>query len=421
MNEWPRVGLTFLLLFLISWLLNLTCLFCLHPVTTPEKLDFDAREYYDLAGQVVDGSYQFDSRRVPGHFLILAAFRSVTGNNLIALQTLVTTLASLSCPFAYLLARRFVANESLALLAGLATAFWPLFLIYGRTLYSETTALPFFTAFLASFPRGACLGMKDSNPNWRWFASGVLFALCMLVRPMYLIFTPFIPLILWIENGRFLMIIRPLFIFTLGSLLTLAPWSSYASYHVKKPLLLSSNGGETLAGGLNPRILQQGYRTFTTPDGRNSWSGPGKWTIESDTGYLSSEELKLTRSERDKLLLKRTKEWIIKNPCSALYLEFAKLGYMWGFYPFWNGWRQTFFGNIPILFILLLSLLAAINLRKYWRKLAMLYTLPLFVSTVALISWGSWRFREPGDIGLIIVSVFFLYSALAQDKLRFRS
>jgi hypothetical protein len=30
-----------------------------------------------------------------------------------------------------------------------------------------------------------------------------------------------------------------------------------------------------------------------------------------------------------------------------------------------------------------------------------LLVLPVFVSCVAMISWGSWRFRLPGDVGLI--------------------
>jgi hypothetical protein len=37
-------------------------------------------------------------------------------------------------------------------------------------------------------------------------------------------------------------------------------------------------------------------------------------------------------------------------------------------------------------------------------------------SFVALISWGSWRFREPGDLGLIALSVLFLWSLFVNPK-----
>jgi hypothetical protein len=32
----------------------------------------------------------------------------------------------------------------------------------------------------------------------------------------------------------------------------------------------------------------------------------------------------------------------------------------------------------------------------------------VFVSAVAAISWGSWRFRQPGDVGLIAFCVVCL-------------
>jgi hypothetical protein len=334
-------------------------------------------------------------------------------------QILVTLLFSLTAPMSYLLARRFVAEDFPAVMAGMATALWPLFVIYGRTLYSETTALPLFVAFLASLPRGIRLG-EETVPRWRWILSGSLLALCMLVRPMYLIFAPFLPLILMLEDGRLRMVSKRLVLVTLGCVITLAPWSIYASLHAKRMLLLSANGGETLAGGLNPTLLANGYRSYTAPDGRKSWYGPGKWIGESETGFLSPGEWNLPRPVRDQLLLKRTKEWIVENPRSALYLEVAKLGYMWGIYPFWNGMQQTLLGNLPTLFLLLSSFLAMIRFRLFWRQLSMLFALPLFGSAVALISWGSWRFRQPADVGLILLGVFYLLTCFAAHKIRFR-
>ena len=421
MSNEPNILRPFVILFLISCALNLCALFATHPLTRPEMLDADPREYYDLSGQVVDGSYQFYSRRVPGHFLILAAFRTFTGSNLVSLQVLVTTLFSLTAPFAYLLARRFVSGERVAMIAGLATAAWPLFVIYGRTLYSETTALPLFLFFLASLPRGACLGQTRTVPGWRWIVSGALIAVCMLVRPMYLIFLPLIPVILWIEEGRLRKLIRPMILMAVGCLLTLSPWSIYASLHVGRPLLLSENGGETLAGGLNPMIIQRGYQKFAAPDGRVTWSGPGNWVDGSNTGYLSKADFQLSRTDRDYLLLKRAILWIEDHPGQAFYLEGTKLTYMWGIYPFWNGLQQTLLGNVPTLLLLLLSLLSVIRFRQHWRQLFMLYTLPLFVSAVALVSWGSWRFRQPADVGLILLGVFFLCARLGLSRFRFRA
>ena len=54
----------------------------------------------------------------------------------------------------------------------------------------------------------------------------------------------------------------------------------------------------------------------------------------------------------------------------------------------------------PTIALSILSILSLVRFRHYLRKLSRFWFLPLFVSSVALISWGSWRFREPGDLGL---------------------
>jgi hypothetical protein len=401
-----KAGRGFLLLFAFSALVNGGGLLLAPPPADPAKLDPDAREYFDLAGRILDGTYEFDSRRVLGHVAILAFFRLFTGANLVALQALVTMVFSLSAPMAYLLARRFVTQGPVALAVGVATALWPLFVTYGRTLYSETTALPVFLAFLSLLP------VAPARPS-RWVASGALLGACMLIRPMYLLFLPFVPFVLRFETGDSGRTARAVAWIGLGCALALAPWSVYASVEAGRPLLLSTNGGENLAGGYNPRLIEEGYRFWTAPDGRRTWVGPGKWLAEEQTGYLTEDEQKLPRFERERRLSERSAAWIVANPGPALYLVLAKLSYMWGVYPFWNGLAQTLFGNIPILLVELGAVLALVRIRRARDRLARLWMLPLFTSAVALVSWGSWRFREPADVGLITLSIFFLWSRLA--------
>lgn len=410
----------FLLLYIISCVLNLSVLFAMHPVRDPLRLETDALEYYRLAGEVLDHSYHFDTRRVLGHVLILAVFRKFTAENLVALQVLVSLFFSFVSPFVYLLSRRFCPNPRVGVAAALAAALWPLFLIYGRTLYSETTALPFFIAFLALLPRGVLLGGDlASIPPWRWILSGIMFALCLLIRPMYLIFTPFLCLVIMSENGWRPKSLTAVIWLLLGCVISVAPWTIYSSVHAKRFVLLSSNGGETLAGGLNPNLISRGYVTNTTPDGRVYWAGPGKWSDESETGYLTIQELKWSREARDRVLMKRAWTWVVKHPEEALYLEWAKLSYMWGIYPIWNGLQQTLFGNVPTLALVFINMLGVMIFRRRLQQFIMLYALPLFSSSVALISWGSWRFRQPGDVGLLILAVFLLWPWISGQKLRF--
>jgi hypothetical protein len=77
---------------------------------------------------------------------------------------------------------------------------------------------------------------------------------------------------------------------------------------------------------------------------------------------------------------------------------------MWGGYPFWNCLAKTALGNVPIPVPLCLAAASLFQLRRHWRELAVFWTLPVFVTLVALIGWGAWRFRQPGDLGLILLA-----------------
>jgi hypothetical protein len=175
------------------------------------------------------------------------------------------------------------------------------------------------------------------------------------------------------------------------------------------PILITSNGGETLAGGLSPKLLEPWSQRRMLTGGRNVWIGPGKWLTLQTNGYLSPAELKLPYDQQDALLKSRAIAWIKANPGSAAYLEACKLLYMWGFYPLLrNGWAQLLLGSVPTIILLAFAAFNLATMRTARTTLARFWVLPVFVSAVAAISWGSWRFRQPGDVGLIAFCVVCL-------------
>ncbi|HAC64727.1 MAG TPA: hypothetical protein DCF68_14625 [Cyanothece sp. UBA12306] len=381
----------------------------------PSQLDSDEQEYYRLSSNLLEGNYEFNARRTLGHVILLTILRLMTFDNFLGVQLLCVIIFSLSAPLMYLLARRIIGNNLVAMLVGLLIIFWPPYIYYGNSLYSETTVLPIFITLLILLPRGSLLTNKLDG-NWRlWILCGVLLGVCMLIRPMYLLFTPFAALIIFLEENRWKTALNHCAIFALGCCLIILPWSIYMTTNAGVPILISANGGETIAGGLNPVLIEQGYQEFVTPSGRQSWFGPGKWLTISANGYLNKEELKLPYAQQDALLKKRTFNWVWQNPGSALYLESAKLLYMWGIYPLKLD-KQTLFGSIPTMTLLALSIAAMIRFRQNVRQLSRFWVLPIFVSGVALISWGSWRFRQPGDLGIILLSTIFILSLMIKPS-----
>jgi hypothetical protein len=183
------------------------------------------------------------------------------------------------------------------------------------------------------------------------------------------------------------------------------PWATYISVRESRLIPVSANDGETLAGGLNPALLSMDKNSvFVTHDGRTTWQGPGKWLPMERTGYLSAQELQLPYAKRRTLLIERTDAWIKSHPAATAYLTARKLSYMWGIYPFWNGAAQSFLGNFPLLLLTCTAFLSLWINRQALAELALFWTLPLFSSAVCLVSWGSWRFRMPADVGLIVLS-----------------
>jgi hypothetical protein len=273
-------------------------------------------------------------------------------------------------------------------------------------------ALPVFLGFLLLLPNGSIVS-KQFETNWLQYAlAGFVLSLCMLIRPMYLLFVPFALLMIFLEGQRVRVSLRRAAMLLAGCILVLLPWSGYMTMHAGVPILVSANGGETLSGGLNPEIIKRGYEQFVAADGRTTWTGPGKWLPISQNGYLSPLEQNLPYAKQDGLLKQRTLQWAINNPGSALYLEIAKLLYMWGIYPFWNGLAQTIFGSEPTLICLALSAVALVRFRRNWREFSRFWLLPGFVSCVALVSWGSWRFRQPGDIGLLVLTGLVFHAVM---------
>jgi dolichyl-phosphate-mannose--protein O-mannosyl transferase len=155
----------------------------LEPRANPTLLDSDEQEYYQLAGNLLKGDYEFNSRRTLGHILIVAIYRFITFDNFFAIQLLSIIVFSLSAPLMYLLVRRVTENNLLATIVGLLVIFWPPYIYYGNSLYSETTVLPLFITLLILLPRGSLLTNK-SDGNWfHWILCGTILGLCTLVRP----------------------------------------------------------------------------------------------------------------------------------------------------------------------------------------------------------------------------------------------
>ena len=396
-------------LFIASVALNVLLVWLLRSHETINSLDYDEQEYWnDASGFLNSGFSGIMPRRTPPFPILIATLRSVLGSNYFPVQIALSALLAFSPVLVFWLVKRQLGTEFAAKLASIGFLIWPLFLRCDITLYSDSTALLVFLIYLLTFP---LLGPSEDSGRWRWTQfciSGALLSLCMQIKPLYLIYIPFAVILAISRETIFKRRIYAASCLIAGCIAATLPWSIYISSREGHLILLSANDGETLAGGLNPALLRTSNGSYAAPDGRSTWSGPGKWLQMDATTYLSEREMKLPYADESALLRERAYVWIKSHPGAAIYLTWRKMLYMWGIYPFWNGTTQTLFGNAPLLLLICASLASVWINREALFELSLFWTLPLFSSAVCLVSWGSWRFRIPGDLGLIVLTAVLL-------------
>lgn len=374
-------------------------------------LEADEAEYIGLSHEIMQGVWNISPRRTLAFPTMLAGVRSVW-DQLLVLQIVVTAVFALSAPALFALVRRITQSTAMAAVSALAFTVWPPAIYYGTSLYSETLALPIFLAALALLPPGSRVGVTiPSHGTWRnSLCAGLTLGVAAHVRPMYLLFLPVLLLIVLIEERRPAIALRRFLTALAGFAMVVLPWSVYMSQRYDRTIVLTANGGETLAGGLTPRLLEPAGQYTIAAGNRTAWVGPGKWLPLYENGYLSAEEQTRPYAQTDAMLQKRAVAWALAHPAQAAFIELRKLSYMWGIYPFVeNGTRQWLFGNLPTVLLVLLSLAFLLTSHAARMKLARLWMLALFVSGVALISWGSWRFRQSADAGLLSFVVCNLF------------
>lgn len=397
---------TCLILYAISFAASLLMLFFYNPATTADSLDVDETYYYTHAMEMVNGEYVINDYRPIGFPLVLAGALFLSHSNILVAKILLSLISSLRAPLLFLLVKRTVGNYKAALLSAFVVIFWPTILYYSSTFYSESISLTVFIAFLYLLP--------TTGSILRWILAGVALGMLMLIHPMYLFFTPFVFLIIYLENCSFRYVFKSFAILLCATMITIAPWTIAISLKEGRFVLVSVNGADAIGGALNSKLIETGYEVRETPSGRLTIQGPGMWTSEFD--YLTLEEKKLPNEERNGLLLHRIIEWIKNHPYDALYLEAAKLANLWGFYPmFWSLKYRIFLGNIPILIVLFMGFTALWKWRTYSRELCRYWLIPVFITMVALITVGSWRYRLPADVALIVLSTLWFYPPVKEQ------
>lgn len=341
----------------------------------------DSVEYDALGLRLAEGRGYVDAQghptayRPPGYPMFLAAVYYLAGYNLTAVRIAQAVLGAGICLLVYVIAQHCF-NGGVAVASSVLCALYPPLVVNTSEIMAEVlfTFLLLFGVTLLLVARG----------SFSLVASGCLFGLALLTKPLLLFFFPF--LALWVVFGRRGAAARSLTLIGSGLLLVLLPWilRNYAQFHAFVPL---SN-----IGGL---ALYNSYVVAEKGLGFNSLSQVGEafW--------------RLGEVERNHYLIQKTFEYMVAHPMMVLQLALSKL--LLFFYPFDGYWYPVSFGSKYNIFwglTLSFSLVGmAVQRARPGDPVTLLYCLLASFLCYAGVFYGSPRFRMPLEPLLVCFAV----------------
>jgi len=389
----------------------------------------DAR-WHDLwALEIVKGNWLGDTVffRAPLYPYFLSLIYLIFGHKYFIARLIQIIIGSLNCSLIFLIARHLM-NKKIAIIAGLISAF------YGVFVYFDTELLiPVLIIFL-NLLLVYILLKNTIKQKWSlWFLSGIILGFSAIARPNILIFIPGV-LIWFFVNRDKLHINTAIPLFLTGIILVIVP-VTLRNYYVGHDFVpISSQGGINLYIGNNP-----------IADGKRSIA-PGLYMAAGedykDNVWLTSVEIaeektkqKLKPSEVSSFWVKQTLDFVKNQPFKYLKLQVKKL------YYFWNGfeiesnksiylYRQfsallkflvwLLYIAFPFGFIGPLALTGMFLTRTKIKKLLLVYLFIIFYMCGVILFFVTGRFRLPVIPFLIIFAayaVFWFYKQIKENML----
>jgi len=343
----------------------------------------------------------------PVHPFYLSMVYKLFGPNPIASRLIQVVISALTTIILYHLALIYFGSRT-ALLTFLITIFYPYYIYYTGVLLNETLSIFFLSISLLFFAI-----MKESSNPFYPLLSGLFFSLLFLSRSVFLLFFPFlIVLVIIFHKGK----CKKSVLLLLAFLIPIVPWviRNYAIYD--QVVIMPTKGGWNLWERNNYR-LNPAFLEVEHPELRESFS----IITAEDKKNLKRKELTeyppnlvgKTEPERDKILKKAAFEFVKANP-----MIYAKLSYI-RFFEFFRVTHKYVENNLyriaawmSIGMILVLGVLGGILSLKRWRELLVFYSLLGYYIGMHILTTSGPRYRLMIEFIFIFFAAHFLKIAI---------
>ncbi|MZI81956.1 hypothetical protein GT646_14040 [Clostridium butyricum] len=325
----------------------LMCILWISLINTQPYSDF---YYYNkIAQQIANGGQWGDTYTTVGYSIILGGIYSILGYHLIIAKIFNLVLTLISYIVFYKILKKIDLKESRRKIIYTLFIFFPSNIFYTSVVGNEIL----FTTILLIITL-----IYYSNVKLKYALIGLLVAINSMIKPFFIIFFLVIFILELFVYGRYNLTktLKHTVTILLVSLICIFPWIYRNTKLIGQPTFISNNSGIVLYINNNSQNI----------NGR--WMSAEK--IENSV-VLKDEYIQANATQKNKMLTKKAKDWIITHP-----LQFVELGFKRLF--------NTYFIADDIFFSLNL-----VNLNKYLQILIISYVslikLIIFIPSIVYI------------------------------------
>lgn len=368
----------------------------------------DSVGYWELARTIARGEpYAYPTAdyqvfRTPGYPLLLSPLFLLTNDPpVIAARALSAVLGTLAVGLAGWWATRLF-DAPAGRLAGWLTALYPGAISLGAFVLSEAPFCPLMLAHLAFWSQAGRATSQRTTLLWA-IVAGVCAAAATLMRPSWLLFTPFalgIGLTFYTDRQRQLLIGATLCVTTIVMLL---PWwirnAQITGHFVPTTLQV----GASLYDGLHPQATGASDMRFVS-----------EVTARERIAYNESGSSDTFEYYLDRRMAAEAIEWAQANSGRAMELAAIKFLRIWNVWPNEPAFRSATVRAAMLLTYLPLLILGLVGVWRFTRcgwPFALAWLPAVYLTFLHVIFVGSIRYREPAMLALMVLAAGVLSSA----------
>jgi 4-amino-4-deoxy-L-arabinose transferase-like glycosyltransferase len=424
----------------ISVLLRIAAVFFLGNQVVDMPAISDQISYHNLALRLLDGhGFSFEDHWWPAtrageptahwsylYTFYLAAVYFVFGPNPLAARLIQAVLVGILQPLLVFLIARRIFNPSVGLIGAGFTAVYAYFIYFSAALMTETFFITniFLSMYLSMLlvdhlqlenksarSDDQFIGQsKRINVKVLALSLGVSLAFAVLLRQVYLLFIPFLFILIWWHGRR-----KSIVLLGISSLVVVAailPFTYYNHIRFESFVLLNTNAGFAFFWANHPVYGNQ-FEPILTP---------------SQYFYLIPVEFRhMNEAQLDSVLLREGLRFVIEDPVRYLRLSLSRLPVLFMFWPMnESGYLSNFFRTISFGLLwpfMLYGLLATIaNIKKFTSinkfMIILFITFILFYTMLHLLSWALIRYRMPIDAVMLVFASYAIFNIASRIKLK---